>query len=297
MHIKAKHWNIILKVKSLFPSLDLKSEGIVIERDAVSIVSLEPVLKEKSVFIFNDQGNFKVKSSKGRRKKLVKALEFYLPFFWVDKDCDYPRLCLHVAQSLDGKIATNFGSSKWIGNMENRIHSHRIRALVDAVIIGGNTIRNDKPKLNVRHVKGQDPVKVVISSKNNDYSSLKTSPDSKIICFGKHNQDQDGAKSINIEKNEDGVLCTESILTSLKSQGIQSALLEGGKETIHHFLAKDQIDLVEFHIAPILMGSGIQAIEMKEIKEISEALALTKPEYVPFGDAILFRSHLQKSKS
>lgn len=80
----------------------------------------------------------------------------------------------------------------------------------------------------------------------------------------------------------------------MKEQGVQSILLEGGKKTIQHFLEENLINLMEFHIAPVLMGSGIQAIEMKEIKKISEALALTKPEYIPFGDAILFRSHLEE---
>ena len=294
MKIKDKHWEIILKVKSLFSSLDLNREGILVERNMVSVISLDSKIVKKSILLYHEQGNFSIRKPDKFRKKLTKALHLYLPFFWVDNDKSSPRLCLHVAQSIDGKIATNYGHSKWIGNMENRIHSHRIRALVDAVIVGGNTMRKDKPQLNVRHVTGEDPIKVVISSKMNDFSSLRTSTDSKIICFGTETQNQEGVKYISMEKNQNGVLCTRDILKKLKEQGVQSILLEGGKKTIQHFLEENLINLMEFHIAPVLMGSGIQAIEMKEIKKISEALALTKPEYIPFGDAILFRSHLEE---
>ncbi|NJK98835.1 MAG: hypothetical protein HC905_31475 [Bacteroidales bacterium] len=78
----------------------------------------------------------------------------------------------HYAQSLDGKIATVDGKSKWISDQENLNHSHRMRAMCDSILIGINTLRNDKPRLDVRHVKGNNPVKVVIGNSSASFSSL-----------------------------------------------------------------------------------------------------------------------------
>ena len=148
----------------------------------------------------------------------------YLPFIWISLQNKLPFICLHVAQSLDGKIATNSGHSKWIGNMENRIHSHRIRALVDGVMIGGNTLRNDKPKLNVRHVEGKDPIKIVITSKGGNYDSLCTKNDSKIICIGPKNDklETPNINYISIEKIN-GLRSPMEILKALKTHGIHSS--------------------------------------------------------------------------
>ena len=70
----------------------------------------------------------------------------------------------HFAQSLDGRIATDEGDSRWIGDMDNRVHAHRMRALCGAILVGAETLRRDRPRLNVRHVEGRDPVRVVLGA-------------------------------------------------------------------------------------------------------------------------------------
>jgi riboflavin-specific deaminase-like protein len=293
MNIKKEHWRAILKIKELFPTITLSNQGFKIKNDVVSISEITSTVEKDEVLIVKNKDTYAVKSNPEADENLLKALQLYLPFVWISLENELPVVCLHVAQSLDGKIATNSGHSKWIGNMENRIHSHRIRALVDGVMIGGNTLRNDKPKLNVRHVEGKDPVKIVITSGGNNYDSLYTNNDSKIICIGPKNDKfkDPNVTYISVEKNY-GVLPPYEILKALKNQGIHSILLEGGKETIKHFLKNNLIHMMEFHIAPLLFGSGINAIEFDEIKEVSEAIQLNNPEYYPFGNAIMMRSYL-----
>ena len=70
----------------------------------------------------------------------------------------------HMAQSLDGKVATENDNSKWIGNEANLVHAHRLRALVDGVLVGGATARQDLPSLSVRHVNGSNPARIVLSN-------------------------------------------------------------------------------------------------------------------------------------
>ncbi|AOR29235.1 deaminase [Formosa sp. Hel1_33_131] len=293
MNIKKEHWRAILKIKELFPTLRLINQGLKIKNDVVSISEITSTVEKDAVLIVNNKNTYSIKSNPEVDQNLLKALQLYLPFIWIPLGNKLPVVYLHVAQSLDGKIATNSGHSKWIGNMENRIHSHRIRALVDGVMIGGNTLRNDKPKLNVRHVEGKDSVKIVITSEENNYDSLCTNNNSKIICIGPKNDKLKDPKVtyISVEKNN-GVLNPSEILMALKTQGIRSILLEGGKETIKHFLKNNLISMMEFHIAPLLFGSGINAIEFDEIKEVSEAIQLNNPEYYPFGNAIMMRSYL-----
>jgi riboflavin-specific deaminase-like protein len=293
MNIKKEHWRAILNIKELFPTLRLINQGLRIKNDVVSISEITSTVEKDAVLIVNNKNTYSIKSNPEVDQNLLKALQLYLPFIWIPLGNKLPVVYLHVAQSLDGKIATNSGHSKWIGNMENRIHSHRIRALVDGVMIGGNTLRNDKPKLNVRHVEGKDSVKIVITSEENNYDSLCTNNNSKIICIGPKNDKLKDPKVtyISVEKNN-GVLNPSEILMALKTQGIRSILLEGGKETIKHFLKNNLISMMEFHIAPLLFGSGINAIEFDEIKEVSEAIQLNNPEYYPFGNAIMMRSYL-----
>ena len=217
MNIKKEHWRAILKIKELFPTLRLINQGLRIKNDVVSISEITSTVEKDAVLIVNNKNTYSIKSNPEVDQNLLKALQLYLPFIWIPLGNKLPVVYLHVAQSLDGKIATNSGHSKWIGNMENRIHSHRIRALVDGVMIGGNTLRNDKPKLNVRHVEGKDSVKIVITSEENNYDSLCTNNNSKIICIGPKNDKLKDPKVtyISVEKNN-GVLNPSEILMAKK---------------------------------------------------------------------------------
>src|SRR5581483_4778723 len=70
----------------------------------------------------------------------------------------------HLAQSLDGRIATMGGESQWLTGEADQHHTHRLRALADAVIVGAGTVRQDNPRLTVRHCSGDQPVRVVLDA-------------------------------------------------------------------------------------------------------------------------------------
>ncbi|HKW55660.1 MAG TPA: RibD family protein, partial [Stellaceae bacterium] len=86
-------------------------------------------------------------------------LELYLPFA---ASRGRPYAVAHLGQSLDGRIATAAGASRWVTGEEDLLHTHRMRALADAILVGAGTVRHDDPQLTVRRCAGDHPVRVVI---------------------------------------------------------------------------------------------------------------------------------------
>src|SRR6185437_10083055 len=86
-------------------------------------------------------------------------LELYLPFAERRRR---PYAVAHLGQSLDGRIATAAGASRWVTGEEDLLHTHRMRALADAILVGAGTVRHDDPQLTVRRCSGAHPVRVVI---------------------------------------------------------------------------------------------------------------------------------------
>ncbi len=196
----------------------------------------------------------------------------------------------HFAQSLDGHIATNTNNSKWIGNDENLIHAHRLRALVDAVIIGNKTLLEDQPKLTVRHVEGQHPVRVVIGSSDYSADSLTSCCGGKVIRItGTENAacEHQGVEYIQLERKGKYILSAD-ILHSLYEKGIYSVLVEGGSYTSSIFLKERSIDILQLHISPLLFGSGIKTFNLPTIDQVDECCSFEHHFYHPVGDAIMF---------
>lgn len=171
---------------------------------------------------------------------------------------------VHCAQTLDAKMATLNDHSQWIGNKHNIIHAHRMRALTDSIMVGSRTYTVDKPQLTVRHVAGKDPIRLVLTRRNSINSS-----DDTMRCVG----------------NSDGGLRT--VLEGLYEEGIYSVFLEGGALTLGAFMAQQLVDIMQIHIAPMLLGSGKQ-ITLPTVDKITQAIQFKAGEFIPIDDEIMF---------
>jgi riboflavin-specific deaminase-like protein len=194
----------------------------------------------------------------------------------------------HLAQSLDSRIATLSGDSKWIGSPANFVHSHRMRALCDGVLIGAKTLYGDRPQLTVRHVKGRNPVRIALGASINSVQSLIKASDDPVILIGtKQKLNNENVKMIDMPR-VNGLIPTFEILQGLYKKGIYSIYIEGGAITVSQFLKENNIDILQLHISPIMIGKGKDSFQLPSAEKISSSYRFKTHRYVPVDDGIMF---------
>ncbi|MGB0840069.1 MAG: RibD family protein [Chitinophagales bacterium] len=220
--------------------------------------------------------------------------QLYLPYCLISNLAQQQQRTIsisHFAQSLDGKIATHTGDSQWIGNPENLLHAHRMRALCDGILIGKNTLQNDAPSLTVRHVEGKNPKRIVISSSACDYSSLLKNETERILVLGKNaispSHQHPSMDYIQLPCT-DGRIDTKLILEELFRQGIYSVYIEGGAQTTSTFLKEGNIDVLQLHLSPQVFGSGISGISLPTIDRVQDSIAFKHTHFYRIGNAVMF---------
>lgn len=227
--------------------------------------------------------------------ELASLFDLYLPLCVGARSA---RLVVgHLAQSLDGRIATVSGASQFITGHDDLLHTHRMRALCDAVIVGARTVRADNPQLTTRRAPGPNPVRVVIDPARRlgvDYrvfqdgaspTLLLCSPESAARAPG-HGR----AEVVPVEARE-GQLPVAAILDALRQRGLTRVFVEGGGVTVSRFLQARALTRLQVAVAPVLFGSGRSAIALPEIEDLSEALPL-EVRHFPMGRDLLFDCRL-----
>ncbi|CAH0141401.1 RibD family protein [Roseomonas sp. CECT 9278] len=190
------------------------------------------------------------------------------------------RVVGRLAQTLDGRIATASGSSQWIGGPGDILHTHRLRALCHAVVVGAGTVRHDDPRLTTREVPGPDPVRVVIDTDRRlsaDYAVFRDGPPTLLACA----QDAPGpdthgtAQVLRLPREATGGIAPGALLRALAARGLTRIFVEGGGLTVSRFLAAGCLDRLHVTVAPVLLGSGIPAFTLPEVSRISDGLRFT----------------------
>lgn len=195
----------------------------------------------------------------------------------------------HFAQSLDGRIATAGGGSKWIGDRKNREHAHRMRALCDGVLVGAGTVRRDRPRLTVRHVPGRNPVRIVLGSSQKELRAMTDASSEPVwVIGGKRETLKGNVHILDIEEGENGLIPAGAILKELHGRRIDSVYIEGGGMTASHFLKSYAVDVLQLHISPLILGSGRASFSLPVIEKISEARRFDTHEWFQVGDGVMF---------
>ncbi|MEA2928941.1 MAG: diaminohydroxyphosphoribosylaminopyrimidine deaminase [Hyphomicrobiales bacterium] len=195
-----------------------------------------------------------------------------------------------LGQSIDGRIATATGHSKYINGPAGLDHLHRLRAVVDAVLVGVRTAITDDPLLTVRRVAGQSPVRIVLDPNG------RLSPEARVLA-------DDGTRRLVIRMDNipaatrpgveivalpapDGEIAPASILTALAERGFRRILIEGGANTVSRFIAAGCLDRLHVVVAPIIIGAGPSGVTLKPIARADEALRSPMRTHL-IGDEVL----------
>ena len=194
-----------------------------------------------------------------------------------------------LGQSLDGRVATATGKSRYINGPEAIRHLHRLRALVDAVVVGIGTVIADNPQLNVREVEGPCPARVVIDPNFRLPASARMNCDGAepifaIQCDARARPD--GVTPIVVER-DGACIAPQAIIAALAERGFKRILIEGGAATVSAFLAAGALHRLHLSIAPLVIGSGPIGINLPPIDELDGAL---RPHTVThhLGDDVVF---------
>ena len=181
-----------------------------------------------------------------------------------------------LGQSLDGRVATPTGHSHYINGPSGLAHLHRLRALVDAVVIGIGTALADDPLLTVRRVSGPQPVRVVIDPGGRLPGSARLLANDGVrriilTASGVRPTLPQEIEIVEVPKSG-GQIAPSAILAALADHGLRRILIEGGADTVSRFLAAGCLDRLHVVVAPIVLGSGRVGLSLPPIERADQAL-------------------------
>jgi riboflavin-specific deaminase-like protein len=202
-------------------------------------------------------------------------------------------------QSIDARVATPSGHSHYINGAAGLAHLHRLRALVDAVVIGVGTAIADDPQLTVRRVEGPSPARVILDPNGRLPLSARVLAEDGIHRLvvtraGMRPQLPAGIEVVPLPV-ADGHLAPDAILAALAERGLRRILVEGGATTVSRFLAGRCLDRLHIIVAPIIMGSGPSSLALAPIERVAQAVAAPMRAHV-LGEEVLLDCDLSAQR-
>ncbi|MBI2138999.1 bifunctional diaminohydroxyphosphoribosylaminopyrimidine deaminase/5-amino-6-(5-phosphoribosylamino)uracil reductase RibD [Candidatus Woesearchaeota archaeon] len=251
--------------------------------------------------LVNGYNEIKARGIKARIGILKEDCDKLNEYFFKWIKVKMPFVIVKAAMSLDGRIATRTGDSKYISGTEARKYVHQLRSEVDAVMVGINTALKDDPELTVRLVKGRNPKKVIVDTflqlKENS-NAVKNEPEKLIIATSrKANKQkikalqQKGVKIITVGQ-EKGLLSLKELMKELGKHEIVSVMIEGGAELNAQALKAGIVDKILFFISPRMIGKGLAAVGDLGISKVDKSIQLRDLDYRKIGKDILIEGYL-----
>lgn len=196
------------------------------------------------------------------------------------------RVTLKLATSLDGRIATADGESRWITGEAARLEGHRLRAGHDAILVGVETVLKDDPELTAR-LPGRSvdqPLRVVLDSRLRTPGTATLAGENTLILTAVEARAVGSAQVRQVEA-EDGRPSIPAVLKALKAAGVDSVLIEGGGQVAAAFLRAGAVDRLEWFRAPILLGGeGRPCVAALALAKLADAPKFRRLGVEPVGD-------------
>ncbi|MEQ8253158.1 MAG: dihydrofolate reductase family protein, partial [Smithellaceae bacterium] len=208
------------------------------------------------------------------------------------------------AATLDGRIATAHGQSQWISSPASLKFAHRLRARHDAVLVGAQTVIKDNPELTVRHIRGRNPLRIVVdfslrvplqakvfqnlSAADTIIATAKPADDPQFQHFA-----DSGVQMISTDADNEGKVDLKKLFKILAARGISSILIEGGAQIITTVLNENLTSRLVAIIAPKIIGTGIEAVGKLDIIDLAHAKKLNFQKIKRIGPDIMIDSRLR----
>lgn len=202
-----------------------------------------------------------------------------------------------LGQSLDGRIATETGHSKYISGAQGLLHLHCLRAVADAVVVGVGTAIADNPQLTVRHIDGRHPARVVIDPSGRlpaDAKLLKNDGTRRIIITARRDwaPDDPSIDLLHVPRTN-GRIAPSTIVSALAERGFQRILIEGGAFTLSTFLKHRALQRLHLVVSPVIIGCGTAGLSLNPIAHLRDALRPGTKAY-RIGEDVLFDCDLSE---
>ena len=236
----------------------------------IAMLDPNPLVCGKGIKMLEEAGiNVVVGICKDQAEELNQSFIRYIKY-------GMPWIISKWAMSLDGNIKTNASDSKKITNNEVAVEVHKIRSSVDAILIGANTLRDDNPLLNVRHVNGRNPLRIIMTKSANICLNYKVFSEENInntLVVMPESTDCRHLSNIKILQYKD----IQDMLSKLaKFYNISRILIEGGASIHHYFINNNLVDEFYTFIAPSI------------ISNLDKKLHINVKNIKNFGDNIMF---------
>jgi diaminohydroxyphosphoribosylaminopyrimidine deaminase/5-amino-6-(5-phosphoribosylamino)uracil reductase len=218
-----------------------------------------------------------------------------------------PFVTAKFALSLDGKIATRTGDSRWISGEESRKYVHYLRYAADAIMVGVNTVVIDDPSLTTKCCGGRggtamkQPLRVVIDATGRTPLTAKIfqQPGKTLLAHGKVNAEtrtafaKIGAEMLELPTDQQGFVEIKSLLQALGKRDMTSILVEGGGTLLGSLFDNGLVDKVIAFVAPIIIGGTDVKTPVcgKGIDKIADALRLKRIKIERFGDDVMISGY------
>lgn len=189
-----------------------------------------------------------------------------------------PFIVAQLGQSLDGRIATPTGDSRYIGSAPSLRHLHAMRAHCDGVLVGIGTVLADDPRLNVRLCEGTNPARLVIDAKGRLPAAAKCldgADGARRIVFRAQGVVgealPEGVEIVTLPTNANGHFALGDIAPALHRLGFQRVLIEGGARIISEAIDAGIVDRLHLMVSPVIIGSGQVGLDLAPIRLLNEA--------------------------
>ena len=220
-----------------------------------------------------------------------------------------PMVTLKLAASLDGRIATVSGDSRWISGASSRRWVHELRNQVDAILVGSGTVGSDNPQLTCRIRGGRDPLRVILDSR------LSTNPQARTYTQKSTASTLIATTSVGAKRQylfehcnparveivpfsaQNGRVPIPLVLAELGKRGIKHVLIEGGGQVAAAALGEDVVDKVLFFYGPILLGGDGQAmIGTLGISQVAAGKKLHTVQVTQRGEDVVVSAYVHRTR-